>query len=78
MPPLPLLVVVIGRACARASTGADERTFSTANQCSRACANGRANADALRSLLFPSLRVLVMSVSVLPAGNRNRQCKGEH
>jgi hypothetical protein len=54
MSPLPLLVVVIGRARACTRTGADECTFSSTNQRSRTCANGSANADTFRSFLFPA------------------------
>ena len=77
MPPLPLLVVVIGRARACARAGADKCAFSTANQRARTGANGCANADALRRLLFPGFRVMV-TPPVLPAGDRNRQCEREH
>jgi hypothetical protein len=73
--PLPLLVIVIDRAgaCTRACT--DECTFSTANQRARTRTDGRANANALRSLLFTRLRV---SITPLAARDRNRHCEREH
>ena len=77
MSPLPFLVVVVGRACACARTGADECTLSTANQRARTCADGSANADTLRRLLFPGFRISV-ATSVLPAGNRDRHSEREH
>ena len=75
--PLPLLVIVIDRARAGSRTCADECTFPTANQRARTRTDGCANADALRSLLFPGLRI-VITPSVLAARDRNRYCEREH
>ena len=69
--PLPLLVVVIDRARACASARADERAFSSADQCAGSRTYRCANADALRGLLFPRFRVSI--TPALTARNRNRQ-----
>lgn len=75
--PLPLLVIVIGRAGARTGACANECTLPTADQRARTRTDGCANADALRSLLFPGLRI-VITPSVLAARDRNRYCEREH
>lgn len=73
---LPLLVIVIDRACSGSSTGADERAFSTADQRACACTDGRADADALRGLLFSGFRISM--TSVLAAGDGNCDREREH
>src|SRR5690349_10113565 len=75
--PLPLFVVVIGRAAGCACSGADQGTFPTANQ--RACTStdGCANADTLRSLLVSGLRVSSI-VSTLAARDGNSESEREH
>ena len=69
VPILPLLVIVIDRARAGSRTRADECTFPAAYQRACTCADGCADADAFRGLLFPGLRVSM--TSVLTAGDRN-------
>ena len=74
---LVLFVIVVGRARTGSRTRADERTFPAANQCSCTCTDGCADADALRSLLFPGLGISIMSVA-LAASDGNSERERQH
>ena len=75
---LSLLVVVIGRSRAGSRTRADECAFPATNQRPCSCADGRADTDAFRGLLFSGFRISIMSVSVLAASDGNCEREGEH
>jgi len=76
VPPLALLVIVIGRARAGSRTRADERTFPAAYQRACACTDRGANTDAFSGLLFSGLRV--MTIPALAASDGNCDCEREH
>ena len=71
--PLPLFVVVIGRAGTRSRSGADKCTFPAANQRSSTSTNGCANPDTLRSLLFSSLWISIVPALAARDGNGERE-----
>jgi len=73
---LPLFVIVIGRARTGSGACADECAFPAANQRTRTCTNGCADANAFRSLLFTSFRISMTSVLTARDGNSER--KREH
>ena len=70
---LPLFVIVIDRAPAGSCTRADECAFPTTDQRACARADGCADADAFRGLLFSGFRISMTSVLAASDGNCERE-----